>query len=155
MCSSRTCTSVGPLKWRKCSRAAISNQHMYIPPLHPAPPPGLLQEVTVNRPYLTTCFSHPPSEAALYHPKSCPAPPQPRHTVMTAGSEGICNKLSGCQFVPLMKECMPKEFDSKSLADLQALTKSFNAVNTTLWGECEGACYVRQVQELLRCLLFV
>jgi hypothetical protein len=65
---------------------------------------------------------------------------------VTAGSEGICNKLSGCQFVPLMKECMPKEFDNKSLAELQAVTKSFNAVDTALWGECEGACYVRQVQ---------
>jgi hypothetical protein len=48
--------------------------------------------------------------------------------------------------VPLMKECMPKEFDNRSLADLQVVTKSFNAVDTALWGECEGACYVRQVR---------
>lgn len=72
--------------------------------------------------------------------------PDPPPSNPITGSEGICNKLSGCQFVPLIKECMPKEFDNKSLADLQAVTKSFNAVDTALWGDCEGACYVRQVQ---------
>lgn len=61
-----------------------------------------------------------------------------------AGPDGICNSLPGCQFVPLMKECVPKEFDAQALAQLQATTKAYNAVEPGLWGACEGACYTRQ-----------
>jgi hypothetical protein len=62
------------------------------------------------------------------------------------GPDGICNSLPGCQYVPLMKECVPKEFDAQALAQLQATTKAYNAVEPGLWGACEGACYTRQVR---------
>jgi hypothetical protein len=80
-------------------------------------------------------------------PTSPPPPP--------AGPQGICNKLPGCQFVPLMKECMPKDFDSKPLADLQGINRAFNTVEATTWGSCEGACYVKQVGVTVRCAVTV
>ena len=48
-----------------------------------------------------------------------------------------------------MKECVPKDFDSKSLAELQNLTKAYNSFDSGIWGSCEGACFVRQVCFLL------
>lgn len=66
--------------------------------------------------------------------------------VLLSGPNGICNQLPGCAFVPLMKECVPKGFDSKGLTELQALVKAYNAVDDKIWGSCEGACYVRQVR---------
>jgi hypothetical protein len=44
-----------------------------------------------------------------------------------------------------MKECLPKDLDTKQLAELQNLTKAYNAADASVWGTCEGACYVRQV----------
>lgn len=48
-----------------------------------------------------------------------------------------------------MRECLPKEVDAKQLAELQNLTKAYNAADASVWGTCEGACYVRQVRASL------
>jgi len=58
--------------------------------------------------------------------------------------------LPGCQFVPLMKECVPKDFDSMSVSEVQNLVKAYNSADSSIWGNCAGACYVRQVRACVR-----
>lgn len=130
---------------------------------------GVLSAVAVQ-PQASTHSEHPSAASVLRlfppGPTSMyPLPPPKTHSLLVlvphvfrvthtplpaalrpTGPDGICNKLPGCQFVMLMKECVPKAFDAQALSQLQALTKSYNAVEGGLWGTCEGACYTRQVR---------
>lgn len=63
-----------------------------------------------------------------------------------AGPKGMCNQLPGCVYVPLVKECLPKALDGRSLAEYAALAKAYSGGDAATWGGCPGACYVRQVR---------
>lgn len=66
---------------------------------------------------------------------------------MCAGAGGICNQLPGCQWVNLTSDCLPVSWDSKTFKQVQELRKGFDTYSVSVWGQCAGACYARQVRD--------
>ncbi|KAF8061962.1 leishmanolysin-like peptidase [Scenedesmus sp. PABB004] len=62
----------------------------------------------------------------------------------TEGGKRLCAAVPGCAFSDALGGCVPASLGDRTVKQVAALKKGFAEFSPAVWGDCAGACYVRQ-----------